>query len=255
MTVAKGNRKIKLIVFIFVVTFFIAKATRTTSPSEPYLQLIVEPPSVDFGSVDVGSTLEQILSITNSGNLTLIIGQIMGPPEPFAIVIDSCSNSVLTTNSPSVRVDSDCAIKLRFTPQAFVKYSTSLQIPYIEPTTQQWFSATVPLTGSGDIGNSARGGCLITTAARGSYLEPHVNVLRDLRDRYLLTSPFGMKFMHFYYRHSPAATEFIRQHEVLKSMARWLLTPVVYVIEFLFCENGHQQNYFLCPDPIIYLRT
>jgi hypothetical protein len=199
----------------------------TTLLSEPYLQLTVEPSSIDFGSVDIASTSEQTMAITNSGNATLIIGQIIGPPEPFAIVIDSCSSSVLDTNS-------FCTITLRFTPQAFVIYSTSLHVPYRESTTQQQYSLTVSLIGNGgDIGNGTRSSCLITTAARGSYLEPHINVLRDFRDRYLLTKPFGTAFVQFYNRHSPAVAECINQNGLLRAITRWLLTPVVYGIEFL----------------------
>ena len=219
--------KAKLIVFIIVITFFSIEVMETALLSEPYLQLTVEPSSIDFGSVDIASTSEQTMAITNSGNITLVIGQIIGPPEPFAIVIDSCSSSVLSTNS-------FCTITLRFTPQAFVVYSTSLQIPYREPTTQQQYSLTVSLIGNGgDIGNGTRSSCLITTAARGSYLEPHVNVLRDFRDRYLLTNPFGIAFVQFYNRHSPAVAECINQNGLLRAITRWLLTPVVYVIEFL----------------------
>ena len=219
--------KAKLIVFIIVITLFSIEVMKTTLLSEPYLQLTVEPSSIDFGSVDIASTSEQTMAITNSGNVTLVIGQIIGPPEPFAIVIDSCSSSVLSTNS-------FCTITLRFTPQAFVIYSTSLHVPYRESTTQQQYSLTVSLIGNGgDIGNGTRSSCLITTAARGSYLEPHINVLRDFRDRYLLTNPFGIAFVQFYNRHSPAVAECINQNGLLRAITRWLLTPVVYVIEFL----------------------
>jgi len=236
MTKTNKKGKTKLIVFILVITLFSAKVMETTLLSEPYLQLTVEPSSIDFGSVDIASTSEQTMAITNSGNVTLIIGQITGPPEPFAIVIDSCSSNVL------LATNSFCTITLRFTPQAFVVYSTSLHVPYRESTTQQQYSLTVSLIGNGgDIGNGTRSSCLITTAARGSYLEPHVNVLRDFRDRYLLTNPSGIAFVQFYNRHSPAVAECMKQNSVLRTITRWLLTPLVYVIEFLYCEDGLKQ--------------
>lgn len=225
MIAKKG--KTKLIAFIIMVTFFSIEVMKTILLSEPYIKLTVEPSSVDFGNVDIGLSSEQTIAITNSGNVTLIIGQITGPPEPFAITIDSCSSSVLAA-------ESFCTITLRFTPQAFVAYGTSLHIPYVEPTTQQQYSLTVSLIGNGEgIGKGNRSSCFITTAARGSYLEPHVNALRDFRYRYLLTNPCGTAFVKFYNKHSSALAKCIKQNRVLKTITRWLLTPVVYVIEFL----------------------
>jgi hypothetical protein len=226
MTNRKG--KTKLIVFIIIITFFTIEIMKTTLLSEPHIQLTVEPSSVDFGNVGTGLSSEQTVAVTNSGNVTLIIGQITDPPEPFAINNDSCSGSVLAAKS-------FCTITLGFTPQTFVAYSTSLYIPYTEPTTQQQYSLTISLIGNGEgIGNSTGSSCLITTAARGSYLEPHVNVLRDFRDRYLLTNPCGAAFVQFYNRHSPAVAECIKQNSVLKTITIWLLTPLIYVIELLY---------------------
>jgi hypothetical protein len=74
--------------------------------------------------------------------------------------------------------------------------------------------------------------CFIATAAYGSYLDPHVKVLRAFRDRYLLTNAPGSMFVNFYYDHSPAVARFISKHESLRLLTRGILTPVVYVIEF-----------------------
>ena len=72
----------------------------------------------------------------------------------------------------------------------------------------------------------------IATAAYGSYLEPHVKVLREFRDKYLLTNPLGKVFVNFYYTYSPPVAEFIREHETLRVVIRALLTPLVYTIEY-----------------------
>ncbi len=75
--------------------------------------------------------------------------------------------------------------------------------------------------------------CFIATAAYGSYLDPHVVVLRQFRDRYLLTSSIGRRFVEFYYTHSPALAKVIAENYWLKLTVRAVLTPVVYFIKYL----------------------
>lgn len=88
---------------------------------------------------------------------------------------------------------------------------------------------TIPPTNGGGGGG---GGCFIATAAFGSYLDPRVRVLRDFRDRYLLTNSPGQAFVSYYYRYSPPIADVIRTHESLKSAAMWALVPVVYSVEY-----------------------
>jgi PKD repeat protein len=79
-------------------------------------------------------------------------------------------------------------------------------------------------TGDGD-----GGGCFIATAAYGSPIEPQVELLREFRDRFLLTNPTGQIFVMLYYTFSPPAAEFIAQHESLRTVVRVALLPVVAV--------------------------
>lgn len=83
-------------------------------------------------------------------------------------------------------------------------------------------------------GTDDGGSCFIATAAYGSYLDPHVQVLRDFRDSYLLTNGAGRALVDFYYTNSPPVADYIRDHEKLKIMVRWALTPVVFVIEYAY---------------------
>ena len=88
-----------------------------------------------------------------------------------------------------------------------------------------------PAAVTADGGGGGGSGCFIATAAYGSYLDPHVKVLRDFRDKWLLTSAAGRAFVAAYYRHSPAVAEFISSSESLRLAVRLLLTPIVYLVE------------------------
>jgi YVTN family beta-propeller protein len=86
--------------------------------------------------------------------------------------------------------------------------------------------------GGGGGGSGGGGGCFIATAAYGSYLHPHVQVLREFRDARLLSSRTGQKLVALYYRHSPPVAEFLQRHENFRTTARFALTPIVYAIKY-----------------------
>ena len=77
----------------------------------------------------------------------------------------------------------------------------------------------------GDIGLG--GGCFIATAAFGSYVEPHVKLLREFRDQHLLTNRPGRCFVRMYYKYGPYAADCIEEHNWLKPVVRALLMPLV----------------------------
>jgi hypothetical protein len=78
----------------------------------------------------------------------------------------------------------------------------------------------------------AGGGCFIATAAYGSYLHPKVRLLRDFRDRWLMTNPLGRLFVRAYYHMSPPAAAVIARHELLRRLCRAILEPVVLMVEY-----------------------
>jgi hypothetical protein len=75
--------------------------------------------------------------------------------------------------------------------------------------------------------NGGGGGCFIATAAYGSLMEPHVKVLRDFRDRFLITNSIGRDFVRFYYSYSPPLANLIAKHDGLRAMVRIGLLPVL----------------------------
>ena len=81
--------------------------------------------------------------------------------------------------------------------------------------------------GSGGDGDDDGGECFIATAAFGSYAEPHVKLLRDFRDQYLLTNMPGRWFVRMYYRYSPFWADLINIHTGSKPIIRLALMPLV----------------------------
>lgn len=76
-------------------------------------------------------------------------------------------------------------------------------------------------------GSGGGGGCFIATAAFGSKLEGHVQILREFRDAHLMTHRIGLGFVEAYYTYSPPLADFIAQHDTLRRLVRSLLIPIV----------------------------
>ncbi len=104
----------------------------------------------------------------------------------------------------------------------------------------------------GEIGNSAKSdivagrpekivaypdlpdeGCFIATAAFGYYSAHEVQILRDFRDQYLLTSKFGTSFVRWYYEHGSKAASVINKYEYLKPFVRVALYPLIISVELI----------------------
>jgi hypothetical protein len=110
--------------------------------------------------------------------------------------------------------------------------------------------------GDGD-GGGKKGGCFIATAAYGSPIHPHLDVLRDFRDEYLITNGFGRKFVELYYRYSPGIASFIAKHKLLKVAVRVNLLPVI-VFSSLMVHFGPVASalilVFILVLPVFYTR-
>lgn len=73
--------------------------------------------------------------------------------------------------------------------------------------------------------------CFIATAAYGTPLHGDINVLRDFRDEYLMTSAVGRVFVKVYYTMSPPIADVISKHEWLRAVVReGIVEPLVCVL-------------------------
>ena len=69
--------------------------------------------------------------------------------------------------------------------------------------------------------------CFIATAAYGSPLHPYVKILREFRDKFLMSSKFGHVLVKFYYKYSPYIADLITKHKILKTAVWISLFPLV----------------------------
>jgi hypothetical protein len=69
--------------------------------------------------------------------------------------------------------------------------------------------------------------CFIATAAYGTPMAEEIEILREFRDQYLLTSPVGQGLVDLYYVVSPPIAQFITEHPSLKPIVRVGLVPAV----------------------------
>jgi hypothetical protein len=108
-------------------------------------------------------------------------------------------------------LDSDTGYE--FTAQ--LKYNDTIEGTSLQFTTDK--SSTPPPSG----------GCFIATAAYGTSMAEEIQILREFRDKYLLTNPVGQTLVDIYYRSSPPVAEFITEHPSLKPIVRAGLVPAV----------------------------
>lgn len=97
-------------------------------------------------------------------------------------------------------------------------------------------------------------GCFIATAAYGFYSAPQVQVLRDFRDRYLMTNSSGRAFIRWYYQYGPIGAAFLNYHPWLKPAVRAALMPAVGGAFFLTRTSLFIKLTVLLSIGLVYLR-
>jgi hypothetical protein len=80
--------------------------------------------------------------------------------------------------------------------------------------------------------------CFIATAAYGSPLHPHLDILRDFRNKYLMPNKLGRAFVNLYYKYSPFVANIIAKRKVLKVVVRVSLLPLI-ALSYTILHFGH----------------
>ena len=83
--------------------------------------IFVDPASIDFGGVLVGSSADEVITIQNIGGPSLTIGTVTAPVVPFTLVQDSCSGK-------SLALSGTCTLTVRFSPSSTGDFSGTLTV-------------------------------------------------------------------------------------------------------------------------------
>jgi uncharacterized repeat protein (TIGR01451 family) len=211
--------------------------------------------TTDRSSVSNGDSLNYTITVTNAGPANaarVVVGQYVSLPLTVSGATasqGSCTNSgYVSCNLGTVDAGSTASVTIA---AGLSKNSgISMQGPLVATAHAESSTSdanlsnnsaqvTVTLSIHGTTGGGSGGsGCFIATAAYGSYLDPHVRVLRGFRDRHLLSNWAGRQLVGFYYRHSPVVAAVIARSASLRLATRWALTPMVFAIQYPYRTFG-----------------
>jgi hypothetical protein len=179
---------------------------------QPDIELSVA--ELDFGEVSSGGAAERSFVLRNVGDAPLSVTSVTSDHAAFTVV-GATSFSIGPAGSHEVTIN--------YTASAEGEQRGTIQISSDDPD-----EPTVSLS---VVGRGKR--CFVATAAYGSSLVGEIEVLRYLRDDYLLSHRAGQAFVSLYYRYSPPLADFISKRDPLREAVRLALRPIVFAGRFL----------------------
>ncbi|MGY5864452.1 MAG: CFI-box-CTERM domain-containing protein [Candidatus Thorarchaeota archaeon] len=76
--------------------------------------------------------------------------------------------------------------------------------------------------------------CFIATAVFGTSLDPKIDLLRDFRDQWILSKPFGQALVYTYYEISPPIARIARRNEIVRDvLRRTIVQPALKLAQIL----------------------
>jgi len=194
---------------------------------------------LEFVAVSVGSTVSDVNFIFNHGEE---VATVTPPSHDFGGVLLGVGTTepFLIENTGGGTLNGRASVSLPFSIISGGSYSLEsgesqiLRVGF-SPTSSGTFSETVVLScgggeiivmGTGESGSSGGSGsssgdsgCFIATAAYGSPMEKHVQLLRVFRERFLFHLPGGQEAVSLYYQASPPIADLISGSESLRFLS------------------------------------
>lgn len=192
--------------------------------------LSVEPPMLSPSVNEGGIAAPQSFTVTN-----------VGPGTLNYTISDTAAWLFASPAAGSSTGESDTIQVLYGTPSlAPGEYSALITVTDIDSGETE--EIVVALTVEGATASTAAsgtgGGCFIATATYGTPMTSEIDVLRRLRDEYLLTNPLGAVFVDAYYRSSPPIADAVGKSDVLRGTVRLVLAPVIATAQALLAAGA-----------------
>jgi len=177
----------------------------------------------DFGNRDTCGDTTATFTIENPGGSGLVLGG-----TPVIVIGGANADQFAVVVQPATPVASkgSSEFQLVFDPTETGAKTATISIANNDGD-EDPFDLTITGTATACSTPDDGGGCFIATAAYGSSLEPHVQVLREFRDRFLLTTSMGRDFVECYYTYSPPIGTFISKNDGIRILVRWCLFPLI----------------------------